>query len=77
MMHLSFIFFLFDPDSLFECDFETSFCSITQESVFDDFDWQITSGETPTAFTGPGQAVSGDMYAYIEATGHSPASMAR
>ncbi len=34
-----------------------------------DFDWTRTSGETPTANTGPATAIDGDFYLYTEATG--------
>jgi hypothetical protein len=45
-----------DPFQMWNCDFEAAderLCSWKQLDEFDDFDWTVGSGSTPTDFTGP------------------------
>jgi PKD repeat protein len=51
-------------------DFETGNIpnSIWNQSTFDDFDWSVKSGATPSLYTGPIQAKEGSFYAYLEAS---------
>ena len=54
------------------CNFEGSnggsdWCGLQQDE-FDDFDWTIQTGKTPSEETGPDQAYEGNYYIYIEAS---------
>ena len=51
-------------------DFETGDIptSIWNQSQFDDFDWSVKSGATPSLYTGPIQAKEGNFYAYLESS---------
>ena len=54
------------------CNFEESnggsdWCGLEQDQ-FDDFDWTIQTGKTPSEETGPDQAFEGNYYIYIEAS---------
>ncbi len=41
-----------------------------KQSLEDDIDWIINSGETPSSNTGPSSAVEGTYYVYVEASGN-------
>ncbi|XP_030849918.1 MAM and LDL-receptor class A domain-containing protein 1-like [Strongylocentrotus purpuratus] len=64
------------------CDFENGLtaCGYLQEDLYDDFDWLVGFGETPTRLTGPYiDHTTGTMtgyYAYIEADNRTPGSTA-
>ena len=65
------VFLLVEPGTV-GCDFVDteggpSLCDMTQ-STDDTFDWTIQTGRTPSLHTGPGVAVSGQYYVYIEAS---------
>jgi len=47
--------------------FESGFGNWTQ-GTFDDFDWSVNSGATPSTGTGPGSASEGNNYAYTESS---------
>ncbi len=51
----------------YEESFESGFGDWAQESG-DDFNWTRNSGGTPSSGTGPGSAVDGNWYAYMEAS---------
>ena len=59
--------FNFFTDELFDCGFETDFCSMVQDTN-DDFDWIRGSGYVSVYGTGPELATYGDVYAYIDST---------
>ena len=61
----------FVSDIIFACSFETrrgeaTMCAMQGE--IDAFDWTLRRGPTPSFGTGPDAAVSGQLYAHIEAT---------
>ena len=58
---------------LWFCNFETArnrqtWCNITQEKDYDQFDWEIIAGRTDSKMTGPEYAFNGRNYVYIEAS---------
>ncbi|XP_061183018.1 MAM and LDL-receptor class A domain-containing protein 1-like [Saccostrea echinata] len=54
-----------------ECTFEDGENCFLENVNFDDFEWSINSGETPSSNTGPSSAIQGTNYAYIETSGRS------
>ena len=58
------------------CSFEFDFCGLTQRQD-DQFDWELRTGGTETADTGPNGAYQGSRYMYAEAsTPRAPNDMA-
>jgi hypothetical protein len=53
--------------------FESGFGQWTQglNGLDDDFDWSITTGSTPSAFTGPNEAAHGSYYIFTETNGNT------
>lgn len=54
------------------CDFENkdgigTLCDFSQ-SINDDFDWTLQTGNTPSRHTGPDEAYTGSYYIYVEAS---------
>ena len=51
-------------------DFETGDIptAIWSQNQFDDFDWSVKSGATPSLYTGPIEAKEGRFYAYLESS---------
>ena len=39
-----------------------------EQDEFDDFDWTVQSGKTPSDETGPSEAFDGKHYIYVEAS---------
>ena len=61
-----------NQNNIWSCDFDGSngqsdWCRMEQDE-FDDFDWTIQSGKTPSEETGPEEAYDGEYYIYIEAS---------
>ncbi|XP_055996867.1 MAM and LDL-receptor class A domain-containing protein 1-like isoform X2 [Ostrea edulis] len=51
------------------CTFEDGEDCFLENYTFDNFDWTIRSGKTPSGNTGPNSAIQGSKYAYMEASG--------
>ncbi|XP_041467516.1 MAM and LDL-receptor class A domain-containing protein 1-like [Lytechinus variegatus] len=62
------------------CDFENGFCTWKNEENFDDFDWQLIQGRTPSDNTGPPsdhtKGTSYGIYAYVETSGRATGDIA-
>jgi len=62
--------------SLFFCSFEDIYgCGVTTEQG--SASWVLINGSTPSIFTGPTVAHSGEHYVYCEASGKQPHGVAR
>ena len=58
------------PEPVFQCSFEEDGAELCGRSqyAYDDFDWTVNSGNTPSKDTGPQAAKDGKNYLYIEAS---------